>query len=308
MDLQGPSAPGNDLNSTALPAAPPRPIDWINLSFLTGAHLLGLAGIAWMIWGQFSWWTLGLAVTYFAFCGLGITGGYHRLFSHPTYKASWPLKLFYLIFGAASVQNSALKWSADHRMHHRKVDQEEDPYNIRRGFWWAHMGWVLAKAKGPDYAHVPDLMADKLVQWQHRWYLPLAVIFGAVVPTALGFLWGDPIGGLLVAGFLRLVVQYHATFAVNSVAHYIGSQPYTDENSARDHFVTAVITLGEGYHNFHHRFQGDYRNGVRWFQLDPTKWFVWSLSKVGVTWDLRRTPDERIQKARAMMREKRAAA
>ncbi len=303
----GPSPEDIDLNSTAQTAAP-RPIDWVNLLFLSAAHLLGLAGIAWMIFGQFSWPTAILAVVYFAFCGLGITGGYHRLFSHPTYKANWALKLFYLVFGAASVQNSALKWSADHRLHHRKVDQEEDPYNIRRGFWWAHMGWVLRKAKATDFRHVPDLMADRLVQWQHRWYMPLALVFGALLPLGLGFLWGDPIGGLLVAGFLRLVVQYHATFAVNSVAHYIGAQPYTDENSARDHFVTAVITLGEGYHNFHHRFQGDYRNGVRWFHLDPTKWFVWGLSKVGVTWDLRRTPKERIQQALTIMREKRAAA
>lgn len=295
------------MNSTAQIGQPYR-IDWINLSFLVTAHLLGLAGIAWMVFGHFSWWTAGLALAYFAACGLGITGGYHRLFSHPTYKANAALKLFYLLFGAASVQNSALKWSADHRLHHRKVDQVEDPYNIRRGFWWAHMGWVLHKTPSPDFRHVPDLVADKWVMWQHRYYVPLAILFGALVPLGLGFLWGDPIGALLVAGFLRLVVQYHATFAVNSVAHYLGTQPYTDENSARDHFVTAVITLGEGYHNFHHRFQGDYRNGVRWYHLDPTKWFVWSLSRVGVTWDLKRTPGERIAQARESMRVKRAAA
>jgi len=111
------------------------------------------------------------------------------------------------------------------------------------------------------------------------------------------------IGALLIAGFLRLVIQYHATFAVNSFAHLIGSQPYTDQNSARDSAVTAILTLGEGYHNFHHRFQADYRNGVRWFQLDPTKWFVWSLSKVGVTRDLRRVSAVRIREARERMRQ-----
>ena len=108
-------------------------------------------------------------------------------------------------------------------------------------------------------------------------------------------------------GFLRLVIQYHATFAVNSVAHYFGSQPYTDRNSARDHFLTAMITLGEGYHNFHHRFQADYRNGVRWFHFDPTKWFVWSLSRIGLTWDLRRVSKVRIRAAREEMRTKQAA-
>jgi stearoyl-CoA desaturase (delta-9 desaturase) len=249
-----------------------------------------------------------LALVSYLLVGISITAGYHRFFSHKSYEASRPLQAFFAFFGALAAQNSILWWSSAHRIHHKHVDDDWDPYNIRRGFWWAHMGWVLSKARTPDFRHVPDLVNDPLVMWQHRWYMVLAAVFGAILPLCLGFLWGDPIGGLLVAGFLRLTVQYHATFAVNSVAHYIGAQPYTDENSARDHFVTAVITLGEGYHNFHHRFQGDYRNGVRWYHLDPTKWFVWSLSKVGVTWDLRRTPQERIDAARLTMREKRAAA
>ena len=128
-----------------------------------------------------------------------------------------------------------------------------------------------------------------------------------VVPFCLGLIWGDPIGALVVAGFLRLVMQWHATFSVNSVAHYIGSRPYSLKNSARDSFVTALITLGEGYHNFHHRFQSDYRNGVRWYHFDPTKWWVWSLSKVGVCRDLRRVPADAIERARrAVVEETRA--
>jgi stearoyl-CoA desaturase (Delta-9 desaturase) len=282
-------------------------LDWVNISFIAAAHLLALAGIAWLIWAPFSWWTFSLTLVYFAFCGVSITGGYHRLFSHPTYKTGVLLRLFYLLFGAASVQNSALKWSADHRKHHREVDDKDDPYNIRRGFWWAHIGWVLHRDTNDDFSIVPDLTADPLLRFQHRFYLPLAIVMGALLPLALGWAWGDPIGALLLAGFLRLVLQYHATFAVNSVAHYIGSQPYTDLNSARDSFLTALITLGEGYHNFHHRFQADYRNGVRWFHFDPTKWWVWSLSKLGVTHGLRRIPLDRIRAAREQMSQKVAA-
>jgi stearoyl-CoA desaturase (delta-9 desaturase) len=282
-------------------------IDWVNLLFIAAAHLCAIAGVLWACF-HFSWWTLALALVYFACCGMSITGGYHRLFSHPTYKSRSALRFFYLLFGAASVQNSALKWSSDHRRHHQNVDDEADPYNIRRGFWWAHLGWVLVKEPKGDLANTRDLAADRLVMLQHRFYVPLAIVMGGLLPLGLGFLWGDPIGAVLIAGFFRLVVQYHATFAVNSVAHYIGRQPYTDSNSARDHFITALITLGEGYHNFHHRFQADYRNGVRWYHLDPTKWFVWSLSKIGVTWDLRRTPADRIAAARASMRAKRVAA
>jgi stearoyl-CoA desaturase (delta-9 desaturase) len=184
-------------------------------------------------------------------------------------------------------------------VHHSRTDGDEDPYNIRRGFWWAHIGWVLFEdPKAVDRNSVKDLAADPLILWQERHYVLLAAVFTGLLPLALGFLWGDPIGALLVAGFLRLVLQWHATFAVNSVAHLIGYQPYSTANSARDSGWTALLTLGEGYHNFHHRFQSDYRNGVRWFHFDPTKWFVWTLSKVGLARDLKRVSPELIARAR----------
>lgn len=273
-----------------------REVDWTNVLVLAAVHALSLVALWWCA-AHFSWWSLALAIVWFALCGLSITGGYHRLFAHPTYKAHPALEAFYLCFGAASVQNSALKWSSDHRAHHANVDEEADPYNIRRGFWWAHIGWVLFKEADPEPRNVRDLQANPRVMFQHRHYVLLAIVFGFVLPMGIGALWGDPIGGLLLAGFLRLAVQWHATFAVNSVAHCVGSQPYTRENSARDSFLTALITLGEGYHNFHHRFQADYRNGVRAWHFDPTKWFVWTMSKLGVTRDLRRVPSERIHAA-----------
>jgi stearoyl-CoA desaturase (delta-9 desaturase) len=275
--------------------------DWTNILILASAHLLALAAIAWLVFVQASPWTIGLGLVWFALCGVAITGGYHRLFAHPTYRASWPLRAFYLVFGAAAVQNSALKWSADHRIHHSKTDREEDPYNIRRGFWWAHIGWVFYKDRHPGEPRgVKDLAADALVRWQDRNYVLLAIVVGLVLPAGLGLLWGDAVGALLVAGFLRLVLQWHATFAVNSFAHYFGSQPYGRANSARDSFWTALITLGEGYHNFHHRFQADYRNGVRWYHFDPTKWWISCLAKLGLTWDLRRTRPEVILRARRL--------
>jgi len=276
-----------------------RRLNWTNTLFISAAHLTAALAIVWMAVFHFSWWTVGLGLLWFACCGLSITGGYHRLFAHPTYKAAAPLRWFYLCFGAASAQNSALKWSADHRVHHAMTDKDEDPYDISRGFWWAHIGWIFWKPhEDPDYSNVPDLAADRAVRFQDRFYLPLAILFGALVPAALGLAWGDWLGAVLVAGFLRLVLQWHATFAVNSVAHTIGRQTYTARDSARDSWITALLTLGEGYHNYHHRFQSDYRNGVRWYHFDPTKWFVWGLSKVGVTRDLRRIPKESIRAAR----------
>lgn len=278
----------------------PLELDWVNVSFLAGVHLLALAAIAYMAFVHFSWWTVGLAVLWFALCGFGITGGYHRLFSHPAYKAHGLVRAFQLFFGAAAVQNSALKWSNDHRIHHAKTDTDEDPYNIHRGFWWAHIAWIFYRDRNPELTLVKDLEADPLVAFQHRYYVPIAIVAGVLLPAAIGLIWGDPIGAVLVAGALRLTVQWHATFSVNSFAHMIGKPTYSLKGSARDSFIVALITLGEGYHNFHHRFPLDYRNGVRWFDIDPTKWTIWGLSKVGLTRDLRRTSAERMAQAKAL--------
>jgi stearoyl-CoA desaturase (delta-9 desaturase) len=276
-----------------------RRLNLLNTVFLASAHLIAAGAIVYLLFVHFSWWTIGFALLWGVFCGLAITGGYHRLFAHPTYKTVWPVRLFYLLFGAASVQNSALKWSADHREHHAETDEDHDPYNAQKGFWWSHIGWVLfLRERAISYRRVRDLVRDPLVRFQHRHYTAIALLFGAGLPFTAGMLWGDPFGALLCAGFLRLVVQWHATFAINSLAHQIGSQPYSTATSARDSWITALITFGEGYHNYHHRFQADYRNGVRWFHFDPTKWWVWTLSKFGLAWDLRRMPRDAIRRAR----------
>lgn len=276
-------------------------IDWVNFPFLLFAHLAAAFAIVYLAAIHFSWWTVGFGVVWLALCGLSITAGYHRLLSHRAYAASPLLRALYLAFGAASVQNSALRWSADHRAHHANVDQEDDPYNIKRGFWWAHIGWVVFNVpRARNMALVRDLEKDPLVRFQHRYYVPLAVLFGAVLPLVIGAAWGDPIGAMLVAGWLRLVVQWHATFSVNSLAHWVGRQPYSKRHSARDSFFVALVTFGEGYHNFHHQFQIDYRNGVRWYHFDPTKWWVWTAAKVGLAGGLRRVPKERIDAARRL--------
>lgn len=284
-----------------VPAAQRR-LDWTNVLFMAASHLLAVGAVAWLVFVEASPWTIGLGVLWYALCGFAITGGYHRHFSHPTYHANPLLRLFYLLFGAAAVQNSAIRWSADHRRHHAKTDKDEDPYNITVGFWWAHIGWVFFQDPTKKVPRgVDDLIADPLVAFQHRHYVPIAILMAFVIPGLLGLLWGDPIGAILVACFLRLVVQWHATGAVNSVAHWIGSRPYSRAISARDSFVTAIVTMGEGYHNFHHRFQLDYRNGVRWYQFDPTKWAVWTFERLGLAWNVRRTAPETIQRARELV-------
>lgn len=280
-------------------AARPR-VSWKNVGFLSVAHVLAGVTVAYLIWVRCSPWTLGLGALWLALCGLSITAGYHRHFAHPTHKAAWPLRALYLLFGAASAQNSALKWSADHRRHHRRTDEECDPYNARRGFWWSHVGWIFFEDETPiEMATVSDLQRDRLVRLQHRHLIPLTALVGCAIPALLGLLWGDPWGAMLCAGFLRLVLQWHATFSINSLAHMLGTQPYSTACTARDSWITAMVTLGEGYHNYHHRFPGDYRNGVRWYHFDPTKWFLYVAAKLRLVRDLRRVPHAAIEAARA---------
>lgn len=241
--------------------------------------------------------------------GVSITGGYHRLWAHRTYEAHWTLRLFFMIFGTMSLQNSAFAWCSGHRVHHLNVDDvDRDPYSIKRGFWFAHLGWMLRDYPSgkKDFSNIPDLRRDPLLRFQHRFYVPLVLITNFGFPLAAGWLVGDVWGTFILAGILRLVVSQHVTFFINSLAHMWGSRPYTDENTARDNPFLAFVTYGEGYHNFHHIFAHDYRNGVRWWQFDPTKWIIASLSYIGVTRRLKRTPPFQIQRALLAMQFRRA--
>lgn len=279
-----------------------RPLDWVNSIFLIGTPLVAFVGTAWYVrqYGL-TWLELANFVLMFMLTSVSVTGGYHRLYSHKSYEVSKPVQLFYLVFGAAAVENSLLNWASDHRYHHRYVDQDEDPYNILKGGLYAHMGWIFFKDTRDHnrrFENVPDLLKDPLVMWQHRWYLPLVVTFTFALPTWIGLLGGRPVGGLLWGGFLRVVMVHHTTFFINSLAHLWGSKPYDRKGTAVDSWWLAPLTFGEGYHNFHHKFQADYRNGIKWWQFDATKWFINLLHWTGQAWKLKRVPEPLIIKAR----------
>lgn len=236
--------------------------------------------------------------------GLSITAGYHRLWAHRAYAAHPVVRLVFMVFGTMAIQNSILVWASGHRTHHRHVDDvDRDPYSARRGLWFSHIGWMLRDYPSgrPDFSNVPDLRRDPLVMFQHRHYLLLVLLTNLGLPLLIGAAVGDVAGVLLLGGLLRLVVNHHVTFFINSLAHCWGAQPYTDENTARDNLLLAFLTYGEGYHNFHHLYAGDYRNGVRWWQWDPTKWLIRGLSVIGLCGNLRRIPDFTIQRARLAM-------
>ena len=279
---------------------PWKSVDWKNSVFLIGTFLVTLIAVPLYLWrfglGQFQ---ATLFAVFFVCTGISITLGYHRLFSHRTFKASWPVRLFTLLFGAAAFENSVLRWAADHRRHHKFVDGDDDPYDITKGFFHAHIGWILFKLKPEARAdNVTDLQQDRLVMWQQRHYYRIAVLMGFALPAAIAWVWGGwsaALGGFLMAGMARVVLVQHMTFFINSLCHTVGGQPYSTRCTARDSAFMALFTFGEGYHNFHHEFQHDYRNGVKPWQFDPTKWSIWLLHKLGLVDELRRVPAEKIQ-------------
>lgn len=243
------------------------------------------------------------------FCGLSITAGYHRMWSHKAYKGHPFLRLIFALGGACALQNDVMHWASDHRRHHRHVDQNDlDPYSAGRGFWFSHIGWILRHYDSgkEDFSNIKDIQQDKIALWQHQHYLLLVLLTNIGLPAFLGFLHGDIIACLLLGGLLRLVMSQHVTYLINSIAHMWGKQTYSDASSARDNPLLALITYGEGYHNYHHTFQWDYRNGVKWWHFDPTKWMIRSLSCVGLTTDLKRTDPARVETARLQMQYQRA--
>jgi stearoyl-CoA desaturase (delta-9 desaturase) len=289
-----------------------RPLDWGNAVFLVLTPLVALAGTSWYVWRHgVTFLDVANFAVMFALSSICVTAGYHRYYSHKSYECSKAVQLFYLVFGAAAVENSILNWASDHRYHHRYVDQDEDPYNVLKGGLYAHIGWIFFKdTRDQDrrFENVPDLMKDPLVRWQHRWYLPLVVIFTFGLPTWIGLIGGRPVGGLLWGGFLRVVMVHHTTFFINSLAHLYGTRPYDATGTARDSWWLAPLTFGEGYHNFHHKFQADYRNGIKWWQFDSTKWFINLLKWTGQASRLKRVPEPLIVKARLEVEKQAVAA
>ena len=281
-------------------------VEWVTSIFLIITALLTFTAVpAYYYFFGWDWFIFAVFLFYYPATGMSITVGYHRLFSHKAFKASWPVKLFVLLFGAAAFENSALWWSSEHRKHHKHVDTDDDPYDITKGFFWAHMGWLMFKLKpASPMDNVQDLKKDALVVWQDKWVHGIAFFMSFILPTIIGYVYAvitenispmaGALGGLLVPGVARVVMVQHATFCINSLCHMIGQRPYSTSHSARDSWIAAIFTMGEGYHNYHHEFQWDYRNGVKPWQLDPSKWIIWFLSKFGLTGDLKRVPNERI--------------
>lgn len=288
-------------------------IEWSTTLFFLinpAAGIIGTVILAYM--GYVGWPLLVFSLIFAAMTNLSVTAGYHRLYSHRSYETTPLVEWIYLFIGASAWQGPALKWCSDHRRHHTHIDTDKDPYNIQQGFWYAHMGWMLKKESVNQTIHAPDLEKNHRVKFQHDHYLAIAIFAGYIFPglctlaayllfadqVTAGSAFGYFMSGLVVAGSLKIALTEQSTFFVNSLAHTLGKQPYSIEISAKDSLIVAILTHGEGYHNFHHKFQWDYRNAIKWYQWDPTKWTILSLKWVGLAKKLKEVSPVEIMKAR----------
>ncbi len=250
-------------------------------------------------WTGFSWVAaVALALTY-GVRMFAITAGYHRYFSHRTFKTSRWFQFALAFLGAAALQKGPLWWAAHHRHHHRYSDQEEDLHSPRqKGFWWAHVGWILCdKYKCAHLKLVKDLQKYPELRFLERWHmLPGIALAGALFAT--GILLNRYLPSLHTSGFQLLVwgffisttILYHATFTVNSLTHVFGRRRFATNDDSRNSFLISLFTLGEGWHNNHHRFPSSERQGFYWWELDLSHYMLRILSWMGVVWDLREPP------------------
>lgn len=258
--------------------------------FLASYHLLLIIGLPlYFYWKgapslSLCLWSLAIL----ACSNLSITAGYHRLFAHKTYQASLPVRLVLLFFGTLSLQESVIRWSFEHRIHHAKVDTKDDPYSITKGFWYAHVLWLFDSPMKINKKTVSDLYQDPWLKYQHEHYVALTTIFQVLVLAFLTSVCQDFWGALIIGTLLRWFLCHHSTWFINSLAHWWGSKSYCKELSAVDNYLLSLVTFGEGYHNYHHSFPNDYRNGIAWYHFDPTKWLIFTLDKLGLASKLKR--------------------
>lgn len=248
--------------------------------------------------------TLPLYIIYFGFpwklalvsfllvyvTGISVTAGYHRLYSHLAYKIHPIPEAILLFFATMATQGSALRWSYEHRRHHAFLDTDNDPHSIKEGFWHAHFMWLFRKSKPIENKMVSDLLRNRLVKFQHRFYPILMLITNSMLFLFIGWCFKNYWGAFVFAWLLRTFLLHHFTWFINSLAHTWGKRTFSQEISAADNYVLSLVTFGEGYHNYHHMFAYDYRNGIRWYHFDPTKWLIWTLHKCRLAYQLRRVP------------------
>ncbi len=266
-------------------------------SAVIGFLLVHLAALGVFFVG-FSWEGVLLCLGSYYLRMFGITAGFHRYFSHRTYRLGRIPQFLMAFLGQTAAQKGVLWWASNHRHHHRYSDLPEDIHSpVQRGFWWSHVGWILV----PDYqdtdlTRVPDLAKYRELRWLDRNQFVATLLYGVALYAGFGAV------GLFYGYFLSTVLLWHGTFSINSVMHLFGRRVFPTTDTSRNSFLFALLTTGEGWHNNHHYFPGSAAQGFRWWQVDPTFYALWLLEKAGVVRDLHRAPERLRVKASAGLR------
>src|SRR6478609_3127016 len=285
--------------------------------FLTGTvtvlPILALGLVAWQVWSELLGWSdlIVFAIMYIA-TGLGITVGFHRLFTHRSFKTGKAVRAILAALGSAAIEGPVISWVADHRKHHAYSDQPGDPHSPHvdhghglkgalRGLAHAHVGWLFIHTeRGLKSRYAPDLIADPVVSFISRTFV-LWVFVGLLAPFLLGWAIGGTLDaaltGLLWGGAVRMLVLHHSTYSINSLCHFFGRKRFKTPDESRNLAWLSFFTFGEAWHNNHHAFPTSYRHGMTRWQFDPSAGVIWMLEKCGLAWDVVRiSPDRQASK------------
>ena len=252
-------------------------------------------GAVWALW-HYGLRTLdvAIAVAFYVLRMFAITGGYHRYFAHRTFKTSRVFQFLLALVGTTATQKGPIWWSAIHRRHHRESDGPNDVHSpIQRGFWYSHIGWVLsAEHESYDGREVRDLVKYPELRWLDRWHV-VPVLATIALTLALGGM-----RGLTWWYCVSTVALLHGTFTINSLSHVFGKRRFATTDDSRNNWLLAIVTMGEGWHNNHHRWQSSTNQGFYWWEYDVTYWILEALSFVGMVWDLRTPPKKVLDEGR----------
>lgn len=261
-------------------------------------------------WGV-GWLEIGLLAGMYLLTGLGITVGYHRLFTHKSFETGKVVTIILAVLGAMAVEGPLLRWVAFHRCHHQHSDHADDPHSphghgsgvrgILRGFWFAHSGWMLRRSDRHMARYAKDLRKDPLLRTISRLF-PLWIVLGLLIPALIGGLvtmsWSGAALGFLWGGLVRVLLVHHVTWSVNSVCHLWGTRPFRSHDESRNNAIVGALALGEGWHNNHHAFPTSARHGLRWWEFDLSWIVIWTLHKAHLAWDVRTPTPERMASRR----------
>lgn len=275
---------------------------WFNVMWFTGLHIAGVYGI-YLCFTDAKLLSILFAIFIYHLSLFGITAGVHRLWSHRSYKAKLPFRIILAICNSFAYQNSVYVWARDHRVHHKYTETDADPVNSSRGFFFSHCGWLMCK-KHPDVQRIggkvdlSDILADPVVAFQKKYYIPSVVLFCVAIPTLVPYYcWGESLwNAYFVCFLLRYIAALNATWFVNSAAHMWGYRPYDANIAPVENHTVSMLTLGEGWHNFHHTFPWDYSTSEWGWNINLTTFILDQFAKIGWVYDRRYVTKDLIEK------------